>query len=79
MNTLNLTTLQEKLPQIVDNMLKTGIPVEIKYHGSKAMIVAVKSTESVSVTERLKAQPLLTHQIDFDVPTEWEWNEVRNL
>jgi hypothetical protein len=30
MNTLNLTTLQEKLPQIVDNMLKTGIPVEVE-------------------------------------------------
>jgi hypothetical protein len=44
------------------------------------MIVAVKSTESQSVTERLKAQPLFTHEkIDFDRPTEWEWNEVRNL
>jgi len=80
MNTLSLTTLQEKLPQIVDNILKTGNPVEVEveYDGCKIMIIAVKSTQSV--TERLKAQPLFTHEkVDFDTPTEWEWNEMKNL
>ncbi len=77
MDTLDLATLQEKLPQIIDNVLQTGIPVEIEHHGRKVMIVAVKSPQSV--TERLKARPLFTNKVDFDAPTEWEWKEMKNL
>lgn len=32
-----------------------------------------------SVTERLKAHPLFTNEIDFDTPLELEWNETNNL
>ena len=77
MNTLNLTTLQERLPQIVDNILKTGIPIEIEHRGHKLMMISIKSPQSIS--ERLKARPLFTNQVDFDMPTEWEWNETKNL
>ncbi|MDM8564391.1 type II toxin-antitoxin system Phd/YefM family antitoxin [Candidatus Halobeggiatoa sp. HSG11] len=77
MNTLNLTILQEKLSQVIDNVLQTGIPVEIERNGRKVMIIEVKSQQSV--TERLKIHPLFTDNINFDTPTEWEWNETKNL
>jgi len=77
MNTLNLTTLKEKLPQVIDNILQTGIPVEIERNGRKVMIVEVKSSQSI--TDKLKAYPLFTNKIDFDMPTELEWNETKNL
>ncbi len=77
MNTLSLTTLQEQLFQVIDNVLKTGMPVEIERHGRKVMIIEVKSPQSVC--ERLKARPLFTDKIDFDIPTSWTWNEAKNL
>jgi prevent-host-death family protein len=77
MNTLSLTTLQNNPLKVIDKVLETGIPIEIERHGRKIMIVEVKSPQSI--TERLTAKPLFTHKIDFDTPTEWEWNETKNL
>lgn len=69
--------IPEKLSQVLDNVLNTGIPVDIEYKGRKIMIIEVKSPQSVS--ERLQARPLFTNKIDFDTPTAWEWNEIKNL
>jgi PHD/YefM family antitoxin component YafN of YafNO toxin-antitoxin module len=77
MNTLSLTTLQNDLLKMIDKVLETGIPIEIERHGRKIMIVEVKSPQSI--TKRLTAKPLFTNEIDFDTPTEWEWNETKNL
>ena len=37
----------------------------------------LKSPQSIS--EKLKAHPLFTDKINFDVPTDWKWNETKNL
>jgi hypothetical protein len=78
MKTLSLTTLQNQLLQIISSILDTGIPVEIEYQGRKVRIVAVEEI-SPTVTERLIAKPLFTHPVEFDTPTEWTWNEMKNL
>jgi len=77
MNTLNSTILQNKLFQVIDNVLQTGMPIEIERNGRKVMIAEVKSPQSI--TEKLKAHPLFTDKINFDTPTSWEWNETKNL
>ncbi len=48
MNTLNSTILQNKLFQVIDNVLQTGMPIEIERNGRKIMIAEVKSPQSIT-------------------------------
>jgi len=77
MKTLALTTVQDQLFQIINQVLQTGTAVEVEHQGRKVRIAAVPSPPSV--TERLAAHPLITQTIDFETPTEWTWNEMKNL
>lgn len=77
METLALTRITNQLFQIIERVLQTGIPVAVEHQGRVAQIVAVQPPQSV--TERLAAHPLITQTIDFEIPTEWTWNEMKNL
>jgi len=77
MDILSSTAFKQNLFQVIDEVLRTGIPVEVEHNTRKVMITAVTSPQSV--TDRLKARPLFTDKIDFDTLTEWEWNETKNL
>jgi hypothetical protein len=78
MEILALTGITDQLFQITEKVLQTGIPLAVEYQGRVAQIVAVQPS-SQSVTERLTAHPWFTQPRDFDMPTEWIWNDMKNL
>ena len=77
-NKMSLTTLRKQLYQVVDRVLKTGVPVEIVRNGKTALIVS--GERQTSKLSRLKRRKGIIGDpdalVDIKVGT---WGESNNL
>ncbi len=77
-NKMSLTTLRKQLYQVVDRVLKTGVPVEIVRNGKTALIVSGEG--QISKLSRLKRRKGIIGDpdalVDIKVGT---WGESNNL
>lgn len=77
---MSLTQLRANLYQIVDEIIKTGKPVEIKRHGQLVKIVSIKPTQGKLA--RLEKHPgTIIGDPDEIIHIDWSknWNEIKNL
>ena len=78
MGALNLTTLRKRLYRVVDQVLETGVPVEIERRGRKLLII--RADQPVSKLARLKRRHGIVGDPDDLVEVKvGEWHELRNL
>ncbi len=70
--TLTASKLRENIYRVLDEILKTGIPVEIKRHGKKLKIIPVDPVNKLS---NLIERPYLKVSADEIVHLDWsdEW------
>ena len=75
---MSLTTLRKELYQVVDRVLKTGVPVEIVRNGKTALIVPGEG--QTSKLSRLKRRKGIIGDPDALVDLKVEkWDEPDNL
>jgi hypothetical protein len=74
---LTLTTLRQKLFEVADRVLKTGVPVAIERRGRTLLLSPKEATSKLS---RLKRRKLIRGAPEslLDVKA-GEWREPRNL
>ena len=76
-NRLTLTALRQKLFNVVDQVIKTGVPVEIERKGHKIKIIL---DEPKSKLANLKPRPCIVGDpddlVDIDLG---DWSEISKL
>jgi prevent-host-death family protein len=76
---ISITKLRADLYKIVDQVIETGLPIEIERHGQKVQIIAVDKKSKLA---NLKSHPgtIIGNPEDY-VHIDWssEWNEGENL
>jgi len=78
MGAINLTTLRKQLYRVVDQVLETGVPVEIERNGKKLLIIP--ADQPVSKLANLKRRHgIIGNPDDLVEIKAGEWHELRNL
>jgi hypothetical protein len=77
MEKLTLTALRQRLFKVADQVLETGVPVEIERHGRKLLLAPEAKSLRLARLKRRKlikgpAESLVNEQVG-------EWRELRNL
>lgn len=77
MSSISVTALRQNLFKLVDQVLATGVPVEIERHGKKLLLIPA---ESVSKLANLKRRHVIVGDpeelVDLQVG---EWHEPNNV
>lgn len=77
MSPLSVTALRQNLFKVVDQVLETGVPVEIERHGKKLLLIPV---EAISKLANLKRRHVIVGDpeglVDLQVG---EWHEPDNV
>lgn len=77
MEKLTLTALRQRLFQVADQVLKTGVPVAIERHGKTLLLMPQTGIPKLA---RLKKRKLLKGSPESLVNEKvGEWHELRNL
>ena len=71
--TATASKLRANVYRVLDQVLETGVPVEIERHGRRLRIVADRSVRGPAPSKltRLKARPYLTAAPDTLVHVDW--------
>ena len=78
METLSLTKLRKQLYQVVDQVLATGVPVEIERHGKKLLIVPAEKPSSKLANLKKRNGIIGDPEALVDLKVS-EWQELDNL
>lgn len=80
MRKLSLTQLRSNLYQTVDNVIKSGVPVEVERHGYKVQIRLLQPKKS-KLDNLVKNPRAIIGDPEDIVHMDWssEWNEEKNL
>lgn len=75
---LNVTALRKQLYRVIDQVLKTGVPVEVERNGEKVVIMPAKA--ATSKLANLKPRKGIAGDPDALVDLKvGEWREPRDL
>jgi len=78
MGAINLTTLRKRLYRVVDQVLETGVPVEIERNGKKLLIIPVDQPVS-KLANLERRHGIVGNPDDLVAIKAGEWRELRNL
>lgn len=79
MHAITVTRLRSDLYRIIDQIIKTGIPIEVERNGKKVQIISVE--EKLKLDNLVKRSNIISGDPESLVHIDWleNWDEGKNL